>query len=65
MTEDQDAAAEAWEIAKTLGKADTALQFAIHKKEWVVPRYIHEGLTWLSEPLSIKENEEQVIPEAV
>ncbi|WPA93426.1 ATP-dependent endonuclease [Providencia zhijiangensis] len=65
LTEDQDAAAEAWEIAKTLGKADTALQFAIHKKEWVVPRYIHEGLTWLSEPLSIKENEEQVIPEAV
>ncbi len=48
---EQDTATEAWEIAKTLGKADTALQFAIREKEWVVPRYIHEGLTWLSEPL--------------
>ncbi|WP_272571394.1 ATP-dependent nuclease [Providencia sp. PROV254] len=66
-TKEQDTATEAWEIAKTLGKADTALQFAIHKKDWVVPRYIHEGLTWLSKPLPIPEpeNEQQSIPEAV
>ncbi|EPB6938805.1 ATP-dependent endonuclease [Proteus mirabilis] len=65
--EEQDVATEAWEIAKTLGKADTALQFAIHQKEWVVPRYIHEGLTWLSEPLPLpeQENEGQPISEAV
>lgn len=66
-TREQDAATEAWEIAKTLGKADTALQFAIHEKEWVVPRYIHEGLTWLSEPLPMPEqaNAPQAALEAV
>lgn len=47
---EQDEATEAWEIAKGLAKADTALRFAIREKEWTVPRYIHEGLAWLSEP---------------
>ncbi len=47
---EQDEATEAWEIAKGLAKADTALRFAIREKEWVPPRYIQEGLTWLSEP---------------
>lgn len=60
---EQDAATEAWEIAKTLGKADTALQFAIREKEWVVPRYIHEGLSWLSEPPH--QPEQTNAPEAV
>ncbi|MCU0999284.1 ATP-dependent endonuclease [Stenotrophomonas geniculata] len=47
---EQDEATEAWEIAKGLAKADTALRFAIREKEWKVPRYIEEGLVWLSEP---------------
>ncbi len=47
---EQDEATEAWEIAKTLEKADTALRFAIREKDWKVPRYIEEGLVWLSEP---------------
>lgn len=47
---EQDEATEAWEIAKGLAKADTALRFAIREKEWTVPRYIQEGLVWLSEP---------------
>ncbi|MDR0209872.1 MAG: ATP-dependent endonuclease [Pseudomonas putida] len=47
---EQDEATEAWEIAQGLAKADTALRFAIREKEWVVPRYIQEGLAWLSEP---------------
>jgi len=47
---EQDEATEAWEIAKGLAKADTALRFAIREKEWVPPRYIQEGLAWLSEP---------------
>lgn len=47
---EQDEATEAWEIAKGLAKADTALRFAIREKEWAPPRYIKEGLTWLSEP---------------
>ncbi|MBQ56773.1 MAG: ATP-dependent endonuclease [Pseudomonadaceae bacterium] len=47
---EQDEATEAWEIAKGLAKTDTALRFAIREKEWVPPRYIQEGLAWLSTP---------------
>ena len=43
-------AEDAWEIAQNLPKAETALRFAIHEKNWNVPRYITEGLKWLSEP---------------
>jgi predicted ATP-dependent endonuclease of OLD family len=45
---DSDPATEAWEIAQELSKAETALRFAIEEEDWVVPRYIREGLTWLS-----------------
>ncbi|WP_175779697.1 ATP-dependent nuclease [Burkholderia anthina] len=47
---EQEEATEAWEIAQGLAKADTALRFAIREKDWTVPRYIREGLVWLSEP---------------
>jgi hypothetical protein len=47
---EQDVATEAWDIAKGLVKVDTALRFAIREKEWTVPRYIQEGLEWLSKP---------------
>jgi putative ATP-dependent endonuclease of OLD family len=43
-------AEEAWNIAKDLPKSETALRFAIREKDWVVPRYIREGLIWLSAP---------------
>jgi len=46
---DADSATEAWEIAQNLSKAETALRFAIKEVDWVVPHYIREGLTWLSE----------------
>lgn len=49
---EQDQATEAWEIAKRLAKTDTALRFAITEKNWTVPFYIQEGLTWLSVPPS-------------
>lgn len=45
-----DQAEEAWEIAQDMPKSETALRFAIHEKDWKVPRYISEGLKWLSEP---------------
>lgn len=48
--EEDDQATEAWEIAKDMPKAQTALRFAIEEKGWVVPRYIREGLEWLSKP---------------
>ena len=40
---------EAWEKAKGVKKSDFALEYAIEKTEWAVPRYIAEGLRWLSE----------------
>lgn len=48
---DGNPATEAWEIAQELSKAETALRFAIEEADWVVPRYIREGLTWLSQAL--------------
>lgn len=47
---DGDLATEAWEAAQEMSKAETALRFAIEEANWVVPRYIREGLIWLSEP---------------
>ena len=45
-----DKAVLAWEQAKGMRKADTALEFALREEDWNVPRYIREGLIWLSEP---------------
>jgi hypothetical protein len=33
-----------------MSKAETALRFAIEELNWIVPRYIREGLIWLSAP---------------
>ncbi|WP_223480609.1 MULTISPECIES: ATP-dependent nuclease [unclassified Pseudomonas] len=60
---EQDEASEAWEIAKGLAKADTALRFAIREKEWTVPRYIKEGLGWLSAPPSPAQSVEASVKE--
>jgi putative ATP-dependent endonuclease of the OLD family len=60
---EQDEASEAWEIAKGLAKADTALRFAIREKEWSVPRYIQEGLEWLSAPPPPEQNVEAAVEE--
>ncbi|QWT21250.1 ATP-dependent endonuclease [Bacillus sp. NP157] len=53
LPQDVDAGS-AWEKAEDLAsaesKADIALRYAINEKEWAVPRYIREGLTWLSDP---------------
>ncbi len=43
-------AEDAWDIAQDLPKSETALRFAISEKNWKVPRYIIDGLKWLSEP---------------
>ena len=43
---------QAWEKAKKEkdNKTDFALKYAIEKDDWVVPRYIKEGLEWLAQP---------------
>ncbi len=49
LPKEQDVATEAWEEAQAIDKSDFAFNYAIRIKDWVVPRYIHEGLIWLAE----------------
>lgn len=46
---DEERADDAWEKVQKIGKTDFALEFAIEKTNWVVPRYIKDGLLWLAE----------------
>lgn len=49
----KDAEKKASNEAKKYKKTEKAIEYALEdKKEWKVPRYINEGLVWLSEPLS-------------
>ncbi|WP_081954095.1 ATP-dependent nuclease [Paenibacillus sp. FSL R5-0345] len=41
----------AWDEAKKVDKTNFALDYAINKTDWDVPRYIKEGLFWLAENL--------------
>ncbi len=50
LFEEEDRELLAWEKAQSLKKSDTALQFAIQESDWSVPKYIRQGLAWLSEP---------------
>lgn len=40
--------AQAWERAEKEKKSDFALKYAIKETDWIVPRYIDEGLSWLA-----------------
>ena len=50
IADDGDAAVCAWEAAQDFSKADEAIRFAITETDWRVPKYIREGLEWLSDP---------------
>lgn len=52
IVDDADAASNAWEAAKGFGKSEEAIRFAVKEEHWNVPRYIREGLIWLSEPFN-------------
>ena len=39
---------EAWEAASKVKKSEFALTYAINETNWIVPRYIDEGLCWLA-----------------
>ena len=41
-------AKQAYETAANVDKTDFALEYAVIDTEWVVPRYIEEGLRWLA-----------------
>lgn len=50
IEDDESAASNAWELAKGFGKTEEAIRYAITESDWQVPRYIREGLLWLSDP---------------
>jgi len=37
----------AWDLAQGVKKSAFALQYAISDRDWVIPRYIEQGLRWL------------------
>ncbi|EIW15716.1 MULTISPECIES: ATP-dependent nuclease [Pelosinus] len=47
-----EVANDAWNKAENIDKTDFALKYAIESTAWNVPRYIKEGLIWLSECVS-------------
>lgn len=50
IADNAEAAKNAWETAQDFKKSEEAIKFAVREENWNVPRYIREGLTWLSEP---------------
>ena len=49
---------EAWEAAKRVDKTEFALKHAISDTSWLIPKYIEEGLSWLSEPCTEQAEED-------
>ena len=50
IKDDESAAHNAWEEAQGFGKTEEAIRYAVTESDWQVPRYIREGLEWLSDP---------------
>jgi putative ATP-dependent endonuclease of OLD family len=51
-----------FERAKEIGKsskANFAIEYAIEKTDWVVPKYIVEGMEWLDKDVAVKAEEAQ------
>lgn len=44
-----DRETQAWDLAQDVKKSEFALRYAIRDTEWVIPRYIDEGLRWLGQ----------------
>lgn len=57
IADDENAAENAWEVAKGFKKSEDAIRFAVMEEDWNVPNYIREGLIWLSEPPSLPTSE--------
>ncbi len=64
IADDDDAAANAWEAAQEFGKSEEAIKFALMNDTWSVPKYIREGLVWLSEPPLPPDAPPLIIPHA-
>lgn len=64
VADDGNAAIKAWDIAKDFKKSEEAIKYAIREDNWNVPKYIREGLVWLSEPPPPPEAPPPIVPEA-
>ena len=63
IADDAKAAIKAWETAQDFKKSEEAIKYAIREENWNVPKYIREGLAWLSEPPPPPEASPPTIPE--
>lgn len=52
----EDREEEAWTLARDIKKSDFALEHGILRLDWIVPRYIAEGLHWLASQGAIPDN---------
>lgn len=50
---------QAWEAANAVKKSEFALTYAINTTDWVVPRYIDEGLSWLADIDAVEPPDDQ------
>ena len=64
IANDADAATNAWETAQDFKKSEEAIKYAIREENWNVPKYIREGLEWLSEPPPPPDAPPPIVPEA-
>ena len=44
---------EAWNKSQNIKKTEFALEYAIDKSEWIVPKYISEGIKWLVDSIPL------------
>lgn len=45
----QEMETHAWDMSLDIKKSEFALKYAINETDWVIPRYIEEGLRWLGQ----------------
>jgi hypothetical protein len=62
VADDENAAINAWDIAQDFKKSEEAIKYAIREDNWNVPKYIREGLAWLSEPPPAPEAPPPIMP---
>ena len=65
IADDAAAAENAFDAAQDFKKSEEAIRFAIIEDDWNVPKYIREGLVWLSEPPPPPDAPPPIVPEDV
>ncbi|WP_051978955.1 ATP-dependent nuclease [Edaphobacter aggregans] len=63
IADDGEAAKNAWELAQGFGKSEEAIRFAIIEADWNIPKYIRQGLVWLSDPPPPPEAPPPIVPD--